>query len=158
MGTIAPGATVNADEAVPNVPGTPSPWAQLLSMIGDIHDLSTEEKSSLVAAINWMMEKGIGTPEIGENGNWFVGGEDTGVSARGEQGPRGVSGVYVGSGEMPEGYNVQIDPEGEAIPIVLTVNGKSGHVQIPDSYSKQEINAIMGAYITDIDTLLGGDT
>ena len=25
----------------------------------------------------------------------------------------GVSGVYVGSGEMPEGYNVQIDPNGE---------------------------------------------
>ena len=27
-------------------------------------------------------------------------------------GPRGPSGVYVGSGEMPEGYNVQIDPNG----------------------------------------------
>lgn len=27
---------------------------------------------------------------------------------------KGVSGVYVGPGEMPEGYNVQIDPEGEA--------------------------------------------
>lgn len=26
----------------------------------------------------------------------------------------GVSGVYVGTGEMPEGYNVQIDPSGEA--------------------------------------------
>ena len=31
---------------------------------------------------------------------------------QGEQGPRGLSGVYVGSGEMPEGYNVQIDPDG----------------------------------------------
>ena len=29
-------------------------------------------------------------------------------------GKDGVSGVYVGSGEMPEGYNVQIDPSGEA--------------------------------------------
>lgn len=26
----------------------------------------------------------------------------------------GVSGVYVGTGDMPEGYNVQIDPSGEA--------------------------------------------
>ena len=34
---------------------------------------------------------------------------------QGEQGPPGVSGVYVGSGEMPEGYNVQIDPEGEIL-------------------------------------------
>nr|DAT41335.1 MAG TPA: hypothetical protein [Bacteriophage sp.] len=29
-------------------------------------------------------------------------------------GPQGVSGVYVGSGDMPEGYNVQIDPNGMA--------------------------------------------
>ena len=28
----------------------------------------------------------------------------------------GKSGVYVGSGEMPEGYNVQIDPDGELEP------------------------------------------
>jgi len=31
----------------------------------------------------------------------------------GPQGEPGVSGVYVGSGEMPEDCNVQIDPEGE---------------------------------------------
>lgn len=30
----------------------------------------------------------------------------------GPQGPQGVSGVYVGSGDMPDGYNVQIDPDG----------------------------------------------
>lgn len=29
---------------------------------------------------------------------------------QGEQGIQGVSGVYVGSGDMPDGYNVQIDP------------------------------------------------
>ena len=29
-------------------------------------------------------------------------------------GKDGVSGVYVGTGEMPEGYNVQIDPSGDA--------------------------------------------
>ena len=33
----------------------------------------------------------------------------------GEQGERGVSGVYVGSGDMPDGYNVQIDPMGEVL-------------------------------------------
>ena len=27
----------------------------------------------------------------------------------------GKSGVYVGSGDMPDGYNVQIDPSGETI-------------------------------------------
>ena len=32
----------------------------------------------------------------------------------GPEGKQGVSGVYVGGGEMPEGYNVQIDPDGGA--------------------------------------------
>lgn len=31
---------------------------------------------------------------------------------RGEKGDRGDSGVYIGSGEMPEGYNIQLDPNG----------------------------------------------
>lgn len=31
-----------------------------------------------------------------------------------EDGVENVSGVYVGSGEMPEGYNVQVDPNGDA--------------------------------------------
>ena len=33
-------------------------------------------------------------------------------------GKDGVSGVYVGSGDMPDGYNVQIDPNGSATDIV----------------------------------------
>lgn len=36
------------------------------------------------------------------------------VGPQGERGEQGVSGVYVGSGEMPDGYNVQIDPLGDA--------------------------------------------
>ena len=46
------------------------------------------------------------SPTIGANGNWYVGKTDTGVAAT-------SSGVYVGSGNMPGGYNLQIDPEGE---------------------------------------------
>jgi hypothetical protein len=30
-------------------------------------------------------------------------------------------------------------------------------VEVPDTYTKAEINAIIGSYITDIDTLVGGD-
>ena len=106
------------------------------------------------------------TPYVGDNGNWYIGADDTGKPSRGAKGepgspgakgdkgdpgatpnltigsvttleagqnatasmggtaespvlnlgiPRGtkgVSGVYVGSGDMPEGYNVQIDPDG----------------------------------------------
>lgn len=29
--------------------------------------------------------------------------------------PEGGGGVYVGSGEMPEGYNIQIDPDGSVV-------------------------------------------
>lgn len=35
----------------------------------------------------------------------------------GPQGPQGVSGVYVGSGDMPDGYDIQIDPSGTFTPI-----------------------------------------
>ena len=33
----------------------------------------------------------------------------------GPEGPQGVSGVYVGSGDMPEGYTVQVDPAGDML-------------------------------------------
>lgn len=33
----------------------------------------------------------------------------------GLKGDKGDSGVYVGSGEMPDGYNVQIDPDGDVV-------------------------------------------
>ncbi len=41
-------------------------------------------------------------------------GEQGPEGPKGPQGEQGVSGVYVGSGEMPEGYHVQIDPDGDA--------------------------------------------
>ena len=55
----------------------------------------------------------------------------------GEQGPKGDkgdSGVYVGSGDMPDGCNIKIDPEGEADEFV----------------TKQEFNNALG----DIDKAL----
>lgn len=45
----------------------------------------------------------------GEKGDKGIQGE------KGDKGDTGASGVYVGSGDMPEGYNVQIDPSGEAV-------------------------------------------
>ena len=38
---------------------------------------------------------------------------DTGAKGdKGDKGEQGISGVYVGTGDMPDGYNVQIDPNG----------------------------------------------
>ena len=54
-------------------------------------------------------------------------GEKGSDGAKGEKGDKGDSGVYVGSDEMPEGYNVQINPSGETIniPDVLQTTGDS---------------------------------
>lgn len=63
-----------------------------------------------------------------ENGA-FVG-EQGPVGPEGPQGAQGVSGVYVGSGEMPDGYNIQIDPEGSAdFCTEQTYNPKSPNAQ-----------------------------
>ena len=48
----------------------------------------------------------------------------SGTSSADLKGEKGDSGVYVGSGDMPDGYNVQVDPEGEVIAFQpLTING-----------------------------------
>ena len=64
-------------------------------------------------------------PYIGENGNWYVGQTDTGVSAT-------STGVYVGSGDMPEGYHLQIDPDGEETDFIPHV-GANGNWFVGDT-------------------------
>ena len=62
-------------------------------------------------------EKGAtgATGPQGPKGDQGEKGETGATGATGPQGPQGASGVYVGSGDMPDGYNVQIDTDGEAI-------------------------------------------
>lgn len=55
-----------------------------------------------------------------------------------EDGIENVSGVYVGSGEMPEGYNVQIDPNGEATPFPDVELIKSG--ELSENFGWEIIN------------------
>lgn len=50
------------------------------------------------------------------------------ASLKGDKGDTGKSGVYLGSGDMPDDYNIQIDPNGEAF----------------ETYSKKEIDYMMG--------------
>ena len=91
-------------------------WAQIQGMIGNLDDLDTNAKSSLVTAVNEALTKGGGevdptvvqkivedylkanppqagadgkdgiTPTIEENGNWYLGDTDTGKPSRGENG------------------------------------------------------------------------
>lgn len=64
----------------------------------------------------------------GEKGDKGDQGEKGDNGEQGIQGERGFSGVYVGSGEMPEGYNVQVDPEGVAF-LYSPVNKTSSMTQ-----------------------------
>ena len=64
------------------------------------------------------------TPEIGENGNWYLGEIDTGKPSRGEQGPKGEQGE---TGE--QGPPGQTGPTG---PIGATPNIQIGTVQTLD--------------------------
>lgn len=50
----------------------------------------------------------------GDKGEKGEKGDKGDTGATGATGAQGVSGVYVGSGDMPEGYNVQIDIDGDA--------------------------------------------
>ena len=61
----------------------------------------------------------------------------------GETGPQGISGVYVGSGAMPEGYNVQIDPDGAPSDIIIYI-GANGNWYIGDTDTGKPSRGEMG--------------
>lgn len=68
---------------------------------------------------------GYYAPSIDDDGNltWTASKADMpDVSGTNIKGPQGVSGVYVGSGDMPDGYNVQIDPDGTPSGIIPTID------------------------------------
>ena len=66
---------------------------------------------------------GYYAPAVDADGNlsWTASKADMpAVDGANIKGPQGVSGVYVGSGDMPAGYNVQIDPNGTPSDIIPT--------------------------------------
>lgn len=68
---------------------------------------------------------GYYAPSVDDNGNltWTASKTDMpAVDGTNIKGPHGVSGVYVGSGDMPDGYNVQIDPDGTPSDITLFID------------------------------------
>lgn len=51
---------------------------------------------------------------------------------RGEKGDKGESGIYVGAGEMPEGYTIQFDPTGDVSDIGMTIQGVDSVIRSGD--------------------------
>ena len=97
-------------------------WSQIQAMIGNLDDLDTVAKSSLVSAVNEALTRSGGevdpaavqkivddylkanppaagkdgiTPTIGSNGNWYIGDTDTGKPSRGADGA--VPDIQVGT-------------------------------------------------------------
>ena len=114
-GAAAPSGDSSTDPSLPV-------WAQIQAMIGNLDDLDTVAKSSLVAAVNEALTRSGGevdpatvqkivddylkanppaagkdgiTPTIGSNGNWYIGDIDTGKPSRGDNGA--VPDIQVGT-------------------------------------------------------------
>ena len=114
-GAAAPSGDSSTDPSLPV-------WAQIQAMIGNLDDLDTVAKSSLVAAVNEALTRSGGevdpatvqkivddylkanppaagkdgiTPTIGSNGNWYIGDIDTGKPSRGADGA--VPDIQVGT-------------------------------------------------------------
>lgn len=69
----------------------------------------------------------IATPVIGENGNWYIGHDDTGISARGEQGEPGEPGTEGLQG--PKGDRGEAGPAGpQGIQGITGEKGEKGDV------------------------------
>lgn len=70
------------------------------------------------------------------------------------KGSKGDSGVYVGSGDMPEGYNVQVDPTGTIPTLVKSVNNilpdENGNISISIGTDiEYNINSILSTEINE---------
>lgn len=84
--------------------------------------MKVEIPNHLLVKVSGLVSRGIKAAEINEDGILiFTLTDGTKIelgSVKGDPGPRGESGVYVGTGEMPEDCNVQIDPSGEAFEFI----------------------------------------
>ncbi|MBQ6707585.1 MAG: collagen-like protein [Clostridia bacterium] len=112
--------------------------------------------------------------EKGDKGDKGDKGEAGEKGEQGEQGIQGASGVYIGSGEMPDGYNVQIDPNGNAVnlateefvreEIIQYTTEKTDYaINTAKSYTDKQIgdiNSVIEAVNTKLATLVevGGDS
>lgn len=86
------------------------------------------------------------TPTIGENGNWYINGEDTGKPSRGEDGAPGADGEDGAPGEKGDPGEPGADGEDGVSPTVATSRIEGGtHVVITDASGAHEFDVMNGA-------------
>lgn len=146
-GEIRPGVDPSGD---PGVEPTPGLWTQLEGAMGDLTQLATQAKDSLVAAINEVQKQF----KNAENGATFT----PAVSASGVLSWSNDSGL-----PNPAPVNIQ-GPAGQSAYAFAQAGGFAGSETdfakklAVDTYSKAEIDTVMGSYIADLDALIGGNS
>lgn len=124
---------------------TPEVWAQILGMIGDLKKLNTEDKSSLVAAINEVLRKGADPEEVERIVGAYL--AENGIGG----------GIHIGP-YPPDDPNVDIwlDTSEEETPpyIPNTINAKPG--QIVRAVTVDENGAIVAVEAVDMPS--GGES
>jgi hypothetical protein len=95
---------------------------------------------------------GYEIPTIGDNGNWFIGGEDSNVSAKGEKGDPGPAGPQGATGEAgpagPQGAQGERGPAGESCTCDILTMPISKTINITDL--QNEINALPKLIMADV--------
>ncbi len=108
----APGADgkdgTNGKDGADGQPGTPGESAYVAAVRNGFSGSEAEWLASLKGTDGQTI-----VPVIGENGNWFINGEDTGLPSRGEQGEKGDTGDAGSSGGGSGGmYAFEIREDG----------------------------------------------
>lgn len=122
------------------------------------HELSGNKSASdlgLQAAGDYALKAELesATPTIGENGNWYVGGEDTGVQAQGHQGDKGDKGDTGETGPQgPKGEQGNSGVSGTTDNIVV-VNDLNGGESTPDNIKvlAAEQGKVLNEKLTELD-------
>ena len=102
-----------------NTTATPSP-------IGNLSNLKTKNKNSLVDAINEAAESA--------NGDFVSYSQSQDLTDEQKEIARNnidATGIYIGSGEMPEGYDIQIDTDGDVYSITNRITDDT-NTEIPN--------------------------
>lgn len=113
------------------VPEAEKSWVeQVLQAACDAEQSAQEAKKAATQTI-----------AIGENGNWFIGGEDTGISAKGPQGERGLTGDPGPVG--PRG------PAGDSgLPAVVSLSGAVQSLALANNTDYRCADAVTGLTVT----------
>lgn len=131
-------AAANADTAASNA----NAKADLANTAASNANAKANQASNAVSAAieqtNRLANLANNPPKI-ENDYWYIYDEDSDTYVKATK-AKGESGVYVGSGDMPEGYNIQIDLDGDVIDedSLVTKDFLTNYV-----YTKTEINAMI---------------